>query len=142
MFILSIYIRLLDMYQKVFTLVRSELSHADTSNDLNIAAVFKTWKLPDVTVGSFAVDSTPVLQISLTMQLAEEFLSRLRCATAALQIADVTGSKSQELRWDQQQGNSLIEIVGVSFQALRTREEGLRRHLGELRGEIEALLDS
>ncbi|KAH7242012.1 hypothetical protein BKA59DRAFT_400646 [Fusarium tricinctum] len=124
MFILSTYVRLLDMYQRVFSLVRTELvSQTDSS------AMFSFWKLPDVTVGSFAVESSPFLQMSLTIQLAEEFLSRLRGSTARWSGAGNAASM-------------FAGVVDVSFQAFRDREEALAKHLVELRSEIEPLIDS
>ncbi|KAL4732673.1 hypothetical protein ACLX1H_001691 [Fusarium chlamydosporum] len=124
MFILSTYVRLLDMYQRVFTLVHTELmSQPDSS------ATFSFWKLPDVTVGSFAVESSPFLQMSLTIQLAEEFLSRLRSSTARWSGAGTAASM-------------FSGVVDVSFQAFRDREEALAKHLVELRSEIEPLIDS
>lgn len=124
MFILSTYVRLLDMYQRVFSLVHTELvSQTDSS------ATFSFWKLPDVTVGSFAVESSPFLQMSLTVQLAEEFLSRLRGSTARWSGAGNAASM-------------FAGVVDVSFQAFRDREEALAKHLVELRSEIEPLIDS
>lgn len=124
MFILSTYVRLLDMYQRVFSLVHTELvSQTDAS------ATFSFWKLPDVTVGSFAVESSPFLQMSLTIQLAEEFLSRLRGSTARWSGAGNAASM-------------FAGVVDVSFQAFRDREEALAKHLIELRSEIEPLIDS
>ncbi|KAJ4267228.1 hypothetical protein NW762_003329 [Fusarium torreyae] len=124
MFILSTYVRLLDMYQRVFSLVHAELvSQADSST------TFSFWKLPDVTVGSFAVESSPFLQMSLTIQLAEEFLSRLRGSTARWSGAGNAASM-------------FAGVVDVSFQAFRDREEALAKHLVELRSEIEPLIDS
>ncbi|KAL6359775.1 hypothetical protein LRP88_07199 [Fusarium phalaenopsidis] len=123
MFILSIYVRLLDMYQRVFSLVHAELSRADSG------ATFSFWKLPAVTVGSFAVESSPFLQMSLTIQLAEEFLCRLRGSTARWSGAGNAASM-------------FAGVVDVSFQAFRDREEALAKHLVELRSEIEPLLDS
>ncbi|KAG7407118.1 hypothetical protein DER46DRAFT_686287 [Fusarium sp. MPI-SDFR-AT-0072] len=124
MFILSTYVRLLDMYQRVFSLVHTELATQTDSG-----TTFSFWKLPAVTVGSFAVESSPFLQMSLTIQLAEEFLSRLRGSTA---------------RWSGA-GNAtsvFAGVVDVSFQAFRDREEALAKHLVELRSEIEPLIDS
>lgn len=133
MLVLSIYVRLLDMYQKVFDLVQAELSQ--TSSD----AAFRLWKLPDVTVGSFAVESSPSLQMSLTIQLAEDFLSRLSNATAAvdssLRNGDIQPGQAAN-------GSSVFAgVIEGSYQAVTGKEEGLRKHLVELRGEIEALLD-
>ncbi|KAM0208488.1 hypothetical protein ACHAQI_006987 [Fusarium lateritium] len=124
MFILSTYVRLLDMYQRVFSLVHTELVSQTDSN-----ATFSFWKLPDVTVGSFAVESSPFLQMSLTIQLAEEFLSRLRGSTARWSGAGNAASM-------------FAGVVDVSFQAFRDREETLAKHLVELRSEIEPLIDS
>ncbi|RSM03871.1 hypothetical protein CDV31_010271 [Fusarium ambrosium] len=124
MFILSTYVRLLDMYQRVFSLVHAELSRADSG------ATFSFWKLPAVTVGSFAVESSPFLQMSLTIQLAEEFLCRLRGSTARWSGGNATGA------------SMFAGVVDVSFQAFRDREEALAKHLVELRSEIEPLLDS
>ncbi|KAI8660916.1 Zn(2)-C6 fungal-type domain-containing protein [Fusarium keratoplasticum] len=123
MFILSTYVRLLDMYQRVFSLVHAELSRADSG------ATFSFWKLPAVTVGSFAVESSPFLQMFLTIQLAEEFLCRLRGSTARWSGAGNAASM-------------FAGVVDVSFQAFRDREEALAKHLVKLRSEIEPLLDS
>ncbi|OAQ92125.1 fungal transcriptional regulatory protein [Purpureocillium lilacinum] len=138
MFVLSTYVRLLDMYQRVFTMVKNELAQADQG------AAFKHWKLPDVTVGSFAVESSPSLQMSLTIQLAEEFLVRLRNATAALDPA-LRGAEEQLAGGGSGSGgdaNSMFsEVVDVSYCAVRAKEEKLGRHLAQLRDEIEAFLD-
>lgn len=165
MFVLSTYVRLLDMYQKVFSLVRIELSQA------NCEAAFRFWRLPDVQVGSFSVDPSPSLQMSLTIQLAEEFLARLRAATAALDPALSNGggvggghavnnnnnnttsaaaameessssSTSSAAAAAAAAGRSMFsEVVDVSYQAVKSKEESLGKHLAELRDEIEALLD-
>ncbi|GKU03935.1 unnamed protein product [Fusarium langsethiae] len=124
MFILSTYVRLLDMYQRVFNLVHTELVSQPDAN-----TTFSFWKLPDVTVGSFAVESSPFLQMSLTIQLAEEFLSRLRGSTARWSGSGTTSSM-------------FSGVVDVSFQAFRDREEALAKHLVELRSEIEPWIDS
>ncbi|KAF5566641.1 hypothetical protein FNAPI_995 [Fusarium napiforme] len=124
MFILSTYVRLLDMYQRVFSLVHTELA-----TQTGTGTTFSFWKLPAVTVGSFAVESSPFLQMSLTIQLAEEFLSRLRGSTARWSGAGNAASM-------------FAGVVDVSFQAFRDREEALAKHLVELRSEIEPLIDS
>ncbi|OAA44223.1 Zn(2)-C6 fungal-type DNA-binding domain protein [Metarhizium rileyi] len=136
MFVLSIYVRLLDMYQKVFSLVRMELTQADAE------ATFRSWRLPDVQVGSFAVDPSPSLQMSLTIQLAEEFLARLRAATAALDPALSNGGGSKGVTEEGGSGKSMFsDVVDVSFRAVKTKEESLGKHLAELRDEIEAFLN-
>ncbi|ODA83858.1 hypothetical protein RJ55_02374 [Drechmeria coniospora] len=134
MFVLSTYVRLLDMYQRVFTLVRHEIAEPDSG------VAFRCWKLPDVTVGSFAVESSPWLQMSLTIQLAEEFLIRLRNATAALDPALRSGEPQPVC--DGTNGNStFFDVVDASFYAVRAKEESLLKDLAELRDKIEAFLD-
>lgn len=137
MFVLSTYVRLLDMYQKVFSLVRLELAQADADS------AFRFWTLPNVQVGSFSVDPSPSLQMSLTIQLAEEFLVRLRVATAALDPALGHGpSHANGGMEDHGNGRSMFsDVVDVSYRAVKTKEESLGKHLAELRDEIEAFLD-
>ncbi|KAM0334999.1 hypothetical protein ACHAQA_000033 [Verticillium albo-atrum] len=93
------------------------------------------WKLPDVTVGSFAVESTPSLQMSLTIQLAEEFLSQLRNAAAGLGPGGASGSKTSD-------GSMFSGVVDVSFQAIKSREDSLGKQLADLRRDMDIILDS
>ena len=134
MFVLATYVRLLDMYQKVFGLVRLEVSQGD------VGTAFRSWHLPDVQVGSFAVESSPSLQMSLTVQLAEEFLCRLRAATALLGPTIANGGKL-EVPGLANNKSMFSDVVDVSFRAVKTKEDCLGKHLAELRDEIEALLD-
>ncbi|GKT66227.1 fungal transcriptional regulatory protein [Colletotrichum tofieldiae] len=133
LFVLSTYVRLLDMYQKVFSCIHSELAQLESGN------LFQSWKLPGVTVGSFAVDSTPSLQMSLTIQLAEEFLLQMRRATASLDPALRSDGSPAGKAPD---ATSLFSgVVDVSFQALKRQEESLGKELKDLRKAMEALLD-
>lgn len=135
MLVISTYVRLLDMYQRVFNLVSTELAHTDSD------AAFRFWKLPDVSVGSFAVESSPSLQMSFTIQLAEEFLGRLRSSTAALDTSSMRNGDAGHSNGAN--GRSMFSgVVDVSYQAVRSREENLGKHLAELRAEIEGLLES
>ena len=136
MLVLSTYVRLLDMYQRVFNLVSNELAQTDSE------AAFRFWKLPDVSVGSFAVESSPSLQMSLTIQLAEEFLSRLRMATAALESHSSRNGAGGGQNGGGGGKSTFAGVVDVSYQAVKSREESLGKHLAELRAEIEALLES
>ncbi|KAH6897348.1 hypothetical protein B0T10DRAFT_455212 [Thelonectria olida] len=133
MFVLSTYMRLLDMYQKVFGLV-----HAEVRQTSSAQTQFRFWKLPDVTVGSFAVQSSPFLQMSLTIQLAEEFLSRLRRSTGRWSLL----SSSSSSRAGGGAASMFAGVAKLSFQAFKEREEELAKHLVDLRSEIEALLDA
>lgn len=133
MFVLSIYVRLLDLYQRVFSLLRLELPQAKSGSR------FKLWKLPDVTVGTFTIDSIPTLQLSLTVQLGEELLSRLRKAIAGL-LPDLRNDEEQAVS-GAADGNSMFsEVVDVSSRAMKTKGESLAKALAEFRDEIEESL--
>lgn len=132
MFVLSVYVMLLDLYHKAFALVRSEVFQKAS------AATFAFWKLPAVTIGSFAVESCPSLQMSLTIQLAEEFLSRLRRSTDSLDP-----SRKLPSQGGSGEGNQSIftGVVDASFHEIRSSEDSLRQELGALRDRIEELLE-
>ncbi|KAK2054966.1 hypothetical protein LY76DRAFT_648726 [Colletotrichum caudatum] len=134
LFVLSTYVRLLDMYQKVFSCIHSELAQLESGK------LFQSWKLPGVTVGSFAVDSTPSLQMSLTIQLAEEFLLQMRRATASLDPA-LRAEGSSAGRASEVATSMFSGVVDVSFQALKRQEESLGKELKDLRKAMEAFLD-
>ncbi|KDN66475.1 hypothetical protein CSUB01_08191 [Colletotrichum sublineola] len=133
LFVLSTYVRLLDMYQKVFSCIHSELAQ------LELGKLFRSWKLPGVTVGSFAVDSAPSLQMSLTIQLAEEFLLQMRRATASLDPA--LRSDGSPAGRSSDATSMFSGVVDVSFQALKRQEESLSKELKDLRKAMEAFLD-
>ncbi|KAF6816538.1 hypothetical protein CSOJ01_02920 [Colletotrichum sojae] len=133
LFVLSTYVRLLDMYQRVFSCIHSQLAH------LQPASLFQSWKLPGVTVGSFAVDSTPSLQVSLTIQLAEEFLLQMRRAASSL---DPTLRSAASPPGRAPDVVSMFSgVADVSFQALKRQEESLGQELKSLRKDMEAFLD-
>ncbi|KAK1622424.1 hypothetical protein BDP81DRAFT_334483 [Colletotrichum phormii] len=133
LFVLSTYVRLLDMYQKVFSCIHSEL------NQLESGHLFLSWKLPGVTVGSFAVDSAPSLQMSLTIQLAEEFLLQMRRASASLDPTLRSDGSSAGKAPDA--ASMFSGVVDVSFQALKRQEESLGKELKDLRKAMETSLD-
>lgn len=131
MLILSVYIRLLDMYQRVFSQVKMELAHQDANS------AFMSWQLPDVTVGSFAVESSPFFQMSLAVQVAEEFLVRLRNSTSALDpVLGNSDNTDSEMN-----ASTFADVVGVSFRTLKSKEENLGKDLEDLRNEIDLILD-
>ena len=126
--VLSTYVRLLDLYQKVFQLVQSEVSVSSPSSN------YRLCKLPDVSVGSFPVASALSLQMSLTLRLAEDFLSSLRAATALF------SQRLPDFATRGQQGGgqaSLWSVVDVSFTAIREREQDVSRDLVEIRSKLE-----
>ncbi|OLN81352.1 hypothetical protein CCHL11_08558 [Colletotrichum chlorophyti] len=133
LFVLSTYVRLLDMYQKVFSCIHSELAHIESGS------LFQSWKLPGVSIGSFAVDSTPSLQMSLTIQLAEEFLLQMRRATSSLDSNLRSGGSPAAKASDTT--SMFSGVVDVSFQALKRQEESLGKELKDLRKDMEIILD-
>ncbi|KAH8168846.1 Fungal transcriptional regulatory protein [Sarocladium implicatum] len=139
MFVLSVYVMLLDLYHKVFTLVRSEVFQQAST------ATFAFWKLPDVTIGSFPVESTPSLQMSLTIQLAEEFLTRLRQSTATLDPARRSIGKGGPGAMPGIGGAAtpslFAGVVDASLHEIKTSEDSLRQELAALRDRIEGLLE-
>lgn len=130
MFLLSIYVRLLDLYQRVFSLLRLELPQAKSG------ARFKFWKLPEVTVGTFTVDSLPTLQLSLTVQLGEELLARLRKLMARL-LPGLRNEEERALGGRPDCHSMFSDVVDVSSRAIKTKGEGLAKDLANFRGEIE-----
>ncbi|CAH0048500.1 unnamed protein product [Clonostachys solani] len=142
MFVLSTYVRLLDMYQKVFGLVQTEVAQTDPDELLIIASevVFQFWKLPNVNIGSIPVNSTPSLAMFLTAQLANNFLRRLRKATAALD-ASLRNPKDGTVNGQAGAGTlSTSLFVDVSYEMVKSREETLTKHLAELRKELASII--
>ncbi|TEA16255.1 Isoflavipucine cluster transcription factor [Colletotrichum sidae] len=162
--VLSTYVRLLDTYQKAFSCIHSQLGHLQPGG-----ALFQSsWELPGVTVGSFAVDSTPALRVFLAVQLAEDFLAQMRRAAASsldpsLRPADGSSSSSSSLSTSSAAGGGGVgggggggggggvpdaaatsmfsNVVRVSFQALKGQEESLGQELRSLRKDMERYLD-
>lgn len=126
--VLSTYVRLLDLYQKVFQLVHSEVAVSSP------CSTFRLCKLPDVSIGSFPIASALSLQMALTMRLAEDFLSNLRAAMALF------SRRLPDFATRGQQGGgqaSLWSVVDVSFTAIREREQDVSRDLVEIRNKLE-----
>lgn len=123
MFVLAVYVRLLDLYQKVFSLLRAERENSGTR--------LKFWKLPDVAVGAFTVDSVPTLHLSLTIQLGEALLRRLNESIGRL----LPGIRDEG---DGLECNSLFsDVVKVTSCAMKTKGESVAKDLADFRGEIE-----
>ena len=132
LFILSTYVRLLDMYQKVFSCLHQELPqiHAGAPSQ-------QPWRLPEITIGSFPVSSPPNLQLSLTIQLAEEFLSQLRTTMAMLDQSLQENNGVRSPAGKAKTENMFSPIFNVSYQAIKTREEALGKQLAELGRELD-----
>jgi hypothetical protein len=134
MYILSTYVRLLQMYQSIFGLVRLELTQR------NWDASFLYWAIPDLQIGSIIFDATPLYHMSLAVRAARGLLTRLRGATAALN--STRSSTGDDGRSGTFEGADFSEAVDVSYQAIKGQEEALRKHMAELHAEMEKLLDA
>ncbi|KLU87207.1 hypothetical protein MAPG_06209 [Magnaporthiopsis poae ATCC 64411] len=74
---LSTYVRLIDLYHRVFQLVDEEIS--SSSRGGGQLETFKLCTLPDISLGGiYPVAPSPVLQMTVTVRVAEEFLDGLR----------------------------------------------------------------
>lgn len=126
--ILSTYVRLLDLYQKVFRNVQAEISHSGSVD------VFRLCKLPEVSVGSFPVPPSPTLQMELTLRLAGEFLSQLRAATLPLG----SGPPSPDSTPDTGTGHlsTFSGVVGVSLREVISKEKQIGVELDRTRGKL------
>ncbi|KAI9155445.1 Isoflavipucine cluster transcription factor [Paramyrothecium foliicola] len=132
LFVIALYVRLLDVFQRIFSLVRRELSHADSHVE------FQYWKLPDVSIGSIEVDSSPRFQMALTVQVAQQFLTRLRKSTAALSIKQA--ENGQPLFPNN--ASIFAGTVEDTLAAVQAKETSLADYLAGLRGELEAFKDA
>ncbi|KEY72682.1 hypothetical protein S7711_02473 [Stachybotrys chartarum IBT 7711] len=137
LFALSIYVRLLDIFQRIFGLVRRELALAESHVE------FRYWKLPDVSIGSIEVDSSPRFQMFLAVQVALQFLTRLRKTTGMLHSSSSAGSTDAGPHTAVPNGASIFSgPVDDTILAVQQKETTLVAFLAELRAELEAFRDS
>jgi hypothetical protein len=122
--VLSTYVRLLDLYQKVFQLVHTEVISSSPGSS------FQLCKLPNVSVGSFPVASALSLQMSLTLRLAEDFLASLRAATALFsqRLHELDAARGQASMW---------RVVDLSLTATKERERDVSRDLAKIKSKLE-----
>lgn len=123
--ILSTYVLLLDLYQKVFRIVQVDIS-LSKSRDM-----FRLCKLPNVSVGSFPVSPSPSLQMELTIRLARQFLFQLRATAASLG----SQSPSPVLPTDPgtSQSSALSRVVEVSLREIMAKEKQIDLELDKTR---------
>ncbi|KAJ6782738.1 hypothetical protein PWT90_08293 [Aphanocladium album] len=142
MFTLSLYALLLDILQRLFTHVRSILAQADPKQD----DTFPSWLLPEMNIGAASIGAHPAFHMSLTGQLAMQFLSRLREATVIFGLTNAAatngngaanGSMTSERR-----GSSSSDTVSISFSAIKNKEGNLSKTLGQLQEELNEFMDA
>lgn len=139
MYTLSTYVRLLDMFQRLFSLVKRQLSQADPNKD----DTFARWQLPEMNIGAASINAHPAFHMSLTVQLAMQLLVRLRNGTANMAVASKAGDKaSNGVANGGGDSSSFAEVVHISFNAIRGKEEALNKSLATLKAELDTFMDT
>lgn len=140
MFTLSTYVRLLDMFQRLFNLVKRQLAKADPGKD----DTFARWQLPEMSIGAASINAHPAFHMSLTVQLAIQLLNRLRNGTASLAITSKTNGTATNgsTNGESEDSSPFAEVVHVSFNAIRSKEEILNKSLTDLKAELDTFMDT
>jgi hypothetical protein len=140
MFTLSTYVRLLDMFQRLFNLVKRQLAKADPGKD----DTFARWQLPEMSIGAASINAHPAFHMSLTVQLAIQLLNRLRNGTASLAVTSKTNRTTTKgsINGESEDPSSFAEVVHVSFNAIRSKEEILNKSLTDLKAELDSFMDT
>lgn len=124
--VLSCYLRILDIYAKLFGKIDASISNKD---------FLRSIRLPRLTVGTFSLHPTSALQITLIMQLAEELLDRLRDVVALTnQTASPRWPKDNEQDWH---SSALSGVAEVTLQAIRFREAKIIKGMKGVRLELQ-----
>ncbi|OAQ99936.1 hypothetical protein LLEC1_04312 [Akanthomyces lecanii] len=141
MFTLSLYARLLDLLQRVFALVRGLLAQADPQKD----DTFASWLLPEMNIGAASIGAHPAFHMSLTVQLAMQFLSRFRDATVVLGLIDAAATNGAATTTTAQAGGpggSSEAGLGLSYADIKNKEGNLSKLLGQLQDELNDFMDT
>ncbi|ATY65456.1 Fungal transcriptional regulatory [Cordyceps militaris] len=141
MFTVALYAQLLDVMQRLFTHVRAVLARADPKSDDTFAA----WLLPEMNIGAASIGAHPAFHMSLTVQLAMQFLSRLRDATVFLGLAGaaaINGSGPASAPHGADGANVAVEMTTLSFDNLKIKEGDLSKTLGVLQDELNDFMDA
>lgn len=127
--VLSCYLRVIDIYDKIFGHIRMCVAKTGTADP------FTQIRLPGLTIGSFSLQSSSALQVTLFIQLAEQLLDRLRSIVALMDSTTLRGAKEEggSNRQDRQDGSSLGDVTDVTLQAIRTREGEMVKRMNSVR---------
>ena len=127
--VLSCYLRVIDIYDKIFGHVRMCVAKTGTADP------FTQIRLPGLTIGSFSLQSSSALQVTLFIQLAEQLLDRLRSIVALMDSTTLRGTKEEagSGREDRQDGSCLSDVTDVTLQAIRTREAEMVKRMNSVR---------
>ncbi|OAA69963.1 Fungal transcriptional regulatory protein [Akanthomyces lecanii RCEF 1005] len=143
MFTLSLYARILDLLQRVFALVRGLLAQADPKKD----DTFPSWLLPEMNIGAASIGAHPAFHMSLTVQLAMQFLSRFREATVYLGLINAAATNGNEMSGssappDRRGSSDGVSAASLSFGDIKNREGNLSKLLGQLQDELNNFMDT
>lgn len=144
MFTLSLYARILDLLQRVFALVRGLLAQADPRKD----DTFPSWLLPEMNIGAASIGAHPAFHMSLTVQLAMQFLSRFREATVVFGLIDAAATNGNAMHAGgpsaPRRGSGAGGDAGLSlsYADIKNREGNLSKLLGQLQDELNDFMDT
>lgn len=144
MFTLSLYARILNLLQRVFALARGLLAAADPKKD----DTFASWLLPEMNIGAASIGAHPAFHMSLTVQLAMQFLSRFREATVFLGLIDAAATNGNATQVGgasasrQSSGGGGDAGLSLSYADIKNKEGNLSKLLGQLQDELNDFMDT
>lgn len=143
MLTLSLYVRLLKMFDNLFCLVRSHLAKADPKRD---ELSFPSGLLPKMNIGDAALGVHPAFHMSMTVELAIQYLNRLREARTSLGLTksgNGNGTRSDGSSASEGLASASYTDVGeVNPSTIRSQEDALSHSLQHLMGELDDYMDA
>ena len=130
--IFSCYIRILDIYAKFFAQLKALISNT------NGQGVLHSLNLPSLNIGTFSLQSSPSLQITLFIRLVEEVMERLR--NVVCQTDSCCASQwSKDDDGDQVHDSVFNGVSQATLQAIRVSESKIAKSMNELRRKLQHL---
>lgn len=143
MLMLSLYVLLLEMFDELFCLVRSHLARADPKRD---ELFFPSGLLPKMNIGDAALGVHPAFHMSMTVELAMQYLNRLRDAKKSLgltKLGNGNGTRSDgSSASDGLASSSYTNGVDAKPSKIRSQEDALSHSLQHLMGELDNYMDA
>lgn len=134
---LSLYAQLLEIFKRVFTVARSLLAQADAKAD----DTFPPWLLPPMSIGSAAIGTHPALHMSLTVQLGQQFVSRLQDAFVDLGLVKPGGANEHATNEHATNGTGAEDAVNRCIKTITANEIDLRDMLSDLNSKLNEFMD-
>ena len=128
--ILSCYIRVIDIYEKICGHVHNCIS------DTSVAAKSVQITLPGLTIGLFSLQSSPAMKIILILQLAEQLLDRIRHIVGLMNSTTRPGGNDSTHGSIRQGGGSMGDITDVTLQAIRLRDAEMTRKMFQVKQQL------